>query len=100
MPGNNWDKNTNQYTVPAPKNHVSKEVTLDASLSGKYIISIAVLDPAGMLPSLRFATENYFKGGRHPMGYVGVNEDITAYEIDYLKFFDMRADNTLKYRLD
>ena len=35
-----------------------------------YILSLAILDPAGNLPSARFATANYLNGGRHPVGMV------------------------------
>ena len=31
---------------------------------------------AGMQPSLRFANENYFEGGYHPMGYIGIGESV------------------------
>ena len=63
----------------------------------EYIISIAVLDPAGMLPSLRFAIENYFTGGRHPMGYVGINKTLEQYEINSSDFKNMYEDHSLKY---
>jgi hypothetical protein len=31
---------------------------------------LAILDPAGNLPTVRFATTNYLNGGRHPLGMV------------------------------
>lgn len=101
MPGDNWNKAINRYTTPAPENLVEKELVVDTDIpDDEYVISIAVLDPAGMLPSLRFAVNNYFQGGRHPMGYVGFNKDIAAYEIDSKQFVDMKKDKTLKYKLD
>jgi len=101
MPGDNWNKATNRYTTPATENVIEKELTVDADVpEDEYIISIAVLDPAGMQPSLRFAVNNYFQGGRHPMGYVGFNKDITTYEIDSKQFADLKKDKTLKYKLD
>lgn len=33
------------------------------------------------------------------MGYVGVNKDITTYEISKNEFTDMKNDKTLKYKL-
>lgn len=44
---------------------------------GEYILSFAVLDPeGGNLPSLRFAIDQYFKGGRHPIGKIGIGKDV------------------------
>jgi len=37
---------------------------------GRYVLTLAILDPAGMRPCVRFATANYLKGGRHAMGIV------------------------------
>ncbi len=99
LPGENWNATVNQYAIPAPINHISKNITLDTPLNGQYIISISVLDPAGMTPSLRFATINYFEGGQHPMGYIGVNKNITNYAIDSKAFFLSPVDRTLKYKL-
>ncbi len=96
MPGENW--NGGSYTVPAPENKVFSTLTVDKELEpGKYIISVACLDPAGMLPSLRFAAMNYFTGGRHPMGYIGVEQDIDDYEVPMSSFDDMQSDHTLRY---
>ena len=100
MPGDNWNNSTKVYTQPATPNHVEEELTLDKKLdTGDYIISIAVLDPAGMLPSLRFAVQNYFEGGRHPMGHIGVNTEPIYFEIPVSSFNDMRQDKTLKYKI-
>jgi len=52
------------------------------------------------LPSLRFATSNYYIGGYHPMGYIGVNQDITEFDINACEFFDLNADKTLHYTLN
>lgn len=38
--------------------------------SGNYVLALAILDPGGMLPGVRFATANYINGGRHPMAIV------------------------------
>jgi hypothetical protein len=50
-----------------------------------------------MLPSLRFAIRNYFKGGRHPLGYIGVGSDINSYKINPKNFDDLEEDKTLHY---
>jgi len=66
---------------------------------GDYILALAILDPAGMLPSVRFAIENYFIGGRHPIGLVGVDQIPPAPELDPASFDDPAADRTLHYVL-
>ncbi|MCC8154053.1 MAG: DUF4832 domain-containing protein [Tannerellaceae bacterium] len=100
MPGDNWSNESKSYLQPAQKYHIEEELTLDTELAdGRYIISIAVLDPAGMLPSLRFAVQNYFEGGRHPMGYIGINTEPETVEIENTQFTDMRQDKTLRYEL-
>ena len=98
MPGDKWDKTKNKYTIEPENYAVNETLTVDNNLtSGKYIISIAVLDPAGMLPSLRFAARNYFNGGRHPMGYIGVDKSIDQYGISSKLFNDIAKDKTLRY---
>lgn len=85
-PGNTYTV-TDRFTVP--KNLPS----------GTYILALAVLDPSGSLPSLRFANENYYAGGRTPLGTVGIGhgpEDTVKLE----PFDSLRADNTLHYTLD
>ena len=100
LPGENWDVALNKYTIAPPVNTISKNIVLETQLpAGKYILSIAVLDPAGMLPSLRFAANNYFTGGKHPMGYVGVTNTIDTYEINPSQFIDLQTDKSLKYKL-
>jgi hypothetical protein len=37
-----------------------------------YTAALAILDPAGNLPGARFAISNYYEGGRHPVGLIGV----------------------------
>lgn len=65
---------------------------------GKYVLAIAILDPAGMLPSLRFATANYLAGGRHPLGIVGVaGERGGPLDAGFI-FDDPQRDQSLHYR--
>lgn len=100
MPGDNWNNSAKVYTQPAATNHIEEELTLDKKLdTGDYIISISILDPSGMLPSLRFAIQNYFEGGRHPMGHIGVNTEPVYFEIPTGSFDDMKQDKTLKYKI-
>jgi hypothetical protein len=42
---------------------------------GQYVLALAILDrQGGMMPSARFAMVNYFRGGWHPLGFIGVGE--------------------------
>ncbi len=66
---------------------------------GEYIFALAILDPAGMLPSVRLATGNYFNGGRHPIGLTGVGGAPSQYELSPGIFDDPAADNSLHYSL-
>ena len=75
MPGDNWSVDEHKYQIAPPTYHIRKNISIDAPIAkGKYILALTVLDPAGMQPSLRFANENYFEGGYHPMGYIGIGE--------------------------
>lgn len=98
MPGDNWSKEESKYMDAPRTNIVKASVQLDSSVrDGEYILALSVLDPAGMLPSLRFANTNYFEGGRHPMGYVGVGVKTDKTFIDSSIFDDIQGDKTLRY---
>ncbi|MDE5636141.1 MAG: DUF4832 domain-containing protein [Muribaculaceae bacterium] len=101
MPGDNWDNTGKVYRDGAPVTRVEEEVTYDGTLdTGSYILAVSVNDPAGNLPSLRLAIDNYFEGGRHPMGYIGVNAEPIKYEVASTEFTDLRLDRTLRYKLN
>jgi hypothetical protein len=100
MPGDNWDIYLNQYLIPPSVYTINTQVQLNTPLpKGEYIISLAVLDPAGMQPSLRFANKNYFRGGYHPLGYIGVNTKPRTCFLDNTTFDDIQSDTTLKYKI-
>lgn len=101
LPGENWDAISNKYRISAPVYSIDETIQLDKEIAnGKYIIAISILDPAGMLPSLRFANKNYFFGGYHPIGYIGLGQQINEYVISDDKFDDIQNDKTLKYKLN
>nr|WP_121269635.1 DUF4832 domain-containing protein [Pedobacter schmidteae] len=98
MPGENWSVAEQRYLVKPPLYNIEAELTMDKSIpKGKYIIAISVLDPAGLKPSLRFSNKNYFNGGRHPMGYIGLSEKVKTFTLDASEFNDIQADTSLKY---
>ena len=105
LPGSNWQYNVGDpslagggYKTPAAPNSVRGTFTLPASVpAGEYILALAVLDPAGMKPGLRFSTVNYFHGGRHPLGRIGVGRDVANPQLDAASFDDPMQDDSLGY---
>jgi hypothetical protein len=101
MPGDDWNREDSAYGKMAETYTVSGSFAADADIpAGIYRLALAVLDPAGRLPGLRFATKNYAKGGRHPIGYIGVGTDVEKPEIDPAAFDDPYADTSLRYIYD
>jgi len=98
LPGDEWNESRRVYMVGPKPYEASGEFALPASLSGgRYILALAILDPAGMAPAVRFAIENYFAGGRHPIGLVGVGRTVSNPELSPALFDDPAADRTLHY---
>jgi hypothetical protein len=63
--------------------------------SGTYIAALAILDPAGYVPAVRFAISNYYKGGRHPVGLIGIGGPSGGLQAN--DFDDPAQDGTLRY---
>lgn len=98
MPGGQWDITKGEYIVKPAEAKVAANLNIPATVSdGEYIVAIAILDPGGNLPAARFAVQNYFSGGRHPMGYIGVNKKPANPAIEENRFNDIGADKTLYY---
>ena len=96
LPGDKWNSGLNDYEIPAKIHTVKESLIVPAGLGkGKYILALAILDPAGDRPSVRFAIKNYMNGGRHSMGFIGVgveNDNPAQTEFD-----DMKKDGSLHY---
>lgn len=100
LPGENYNKDTRAYDVSADANTVSGTFQAPSGLAnGEYIVALAILDPAGMLPSARVAAKNYFNGGRHPIGLTGVGDPPSQYELSPDEFDDPAEDDSLRYSL-
>lgn len=98
LPGDFWLSATQNYAVSPVVNRVDGHFKAPQDLpKGSYILALAICDPAGNLPSARFATSNYFKGGYHPIGYIGIGVKITKAEIEPSIFDDPLVDRTLHY---
>lgn len=96
-----WSGGVLAYTTPAQAHTETGSFTLPAELPEKdYIVQLAVLDPGGDVPSLRFAMQNYTTGGYHPMGYVGVGTAPATTVIDPGTFVSPAIDVSLRYYRD
>ena len=75
------------------------ETALDVSKlpAGKYILALSIKDPACGRPSVLFATRQYFRGGWHPLGYVGIGTWVEQPLIPDALFDDQRTDRTITY---
>ena len=100
LPGDQWNKQTQRYDVEAKTYEARGVFAVPSSLpQGEYTLALAILDPASMLPSVRFAIENYFTGGRHPIGRIGVGKAPLSAELAPASFDDLARDRTLHYEL-
>jgi hypothetical protein len=84
-----------QWLPGGATNDVEASFTPDVP-AGTYTLAVAVLDPAGDTPSLRFANTNYYGGGHTPLGRVAVGA--TSAPPQTLGTFDLlKPDATLSY---
>lgn len=96
-PNENWNPSkTWEWAKPPVKYTIADKFKIEIP-NGSYILSLAILDPAGDLPSVKFATGNYIKGGRHPMGMVYVGKNKCDKLPAGFKFDDPNTDNSLYY---
>lgn len=101
LPGDRWNRTTKSYELRPKSYKVDGTFRVPQTVgSGEYVLALAILDPAGMLPSARFAIENYFEGGRHPIGLVGVGKTVREPVLDPASFDDPAEDRTLQYVLE
>lgn len=97
LPGEDWSAEKEAYSLAPRQYTVEVEMRHSIKHQGKYIVALSVLDPAGMLPSLRFANTNYFTGGWTPLGYLSLGKRLTSATIDRKNFDTMQTDKTLRY---
>jgi len=85
--GDRWDSRSCRYLTPPPVCQAGGSFILPTNLpAGRYVLTLAILDPAYMTPSVRFATPQHWSDGRHPIGMVGVGMEIASPQVDQIKF--------------
>jgi hypothetical protein len=98
LPGDQWNTEEGVYSVAPLPYTVTQTFTLPAFLpDGEYILALSILDPAGHVPTVRFAIKNYYEGGRHPIGRTGKGVRISEPRLDAGDFFDLHRDKSLFY---
>ncbi|OUN78959.1 DUF4832 domain-containing protein [Alistipes sp. An54] len=99
MPGDDWDMDLEAYRTPAETVRIESHPSLDASIpTGRYILALGILDPGCGRPTVRFANTNYYNGGYHPLGYVGVGIQEQQPALDPKDFDDLQGDTSLNYK--
>jgi len=101
LPGEDWDSEAFAYRRPAALHHDEGCATLPPDLPpGTYILALAILDrQGGLTPSARFAIENYFRGGWHPLGFVGLGEARPDPALKNAAFDSPAFDDSLSYKV-
>jgi hypothetical protein len=101
LPGEDWDSAAFAYRRPAVPYHEEGHAILPPDVKpGQYIVAVAILDrQGGMMPSARFAIENYFRGGWHPLGFMGVGETPKDAALKNVTFDSPAFDDSLHYKV-
>jgi hypothetical protein len=84
--------------MPGTITQVTNKFKVSGLSEGTYVLALAVLDPAGNNPSLRFANSNYYTGGRTPIGKIGIGQEPEDQEL--LPFDRLKEDKTLFYKIE
>jgi hypothetical protein len=100
LPGEDWDEAAEKWNLPPKEFEVDESVKLPEGLKkGNYVVALAILDAdGGRLPSVRFATKNYWKGGWHPMGLTGIGSAPASTRLTG-PFDDLIRDDSLHYEV-
>ena len=101
LPGEDWDSVAFAYRRPAVPYHEEGHATLPPDIKpSQYIVALAMLDrQGGMMPSARFAIENYFRGGWHPLGFIGVGKAPGEVALKNVSFDSPAFDDSLHYKV-
>ncbi|MBF0198202.1 MAG: DUF4832 domain-containing protein [Planctomycetes bacterium] len=99
LPGEKWNSKSFSYEKAAKLWTSKGHAVLPKDIpKGNYIIALSILDrEGGMTPSVRFAIENYIRGGYQPMGGIGVNQ--ISNQKHSMKFDSPAFDPSLAYKV-
>jgi len=101
LPGEDWDSGQFAYRRPAQPHYAEGHAKLPPNIRpGAYILALAILDrQGGMAPSARFAIQNYFRGGWHPLGFIGIGNPPPEVALKGAAFDSPAFDPTLRYHV-
>jgi hypothetical protein len=89
-----WEGEDLRTWLPGEPIAVSRSFPLPAGLAaGQYVVTLAILDPSGLVPAARFAVEHYWMGGRTPLGPVALAAP--APDSHLHEFDDLQSDHSL-----
>jgi hypothetical protein len=101
LPGEDWDSAAFAYRRPAVPYQEEGRATLPQDIKpGQYMVALAIFDrQGGMVPSARFAIQNYFRGGWHPLGFIGIGEPPEEAALKNVDFDSPAFDDSLHYKV-
>ncbi len=101
LPGEDWDSAGSSYRCPALQHQNEGRATIPPHMKpGQYILSLAILDrQGGLMPSARFAVVNYFRGGWHPLGFIGIGTIPKEAVLQKVDFDSPAFDDSLSYKV-
>lgn len=87
-----------RYEIAAASNQIHGQFVLPRRLRrGNYILALGIYDPVSGTPACRFACENYFLGGLHPVGRIGIGRENSQPELNDCRFDDLATDRAVGY---
>lgn len=95
LPGDKWNVDTKQYDIPATVYTVTDEFNVNSVEDGEYLLVVSLLNKYTNKPSIRFAMDNYIRGGYTVIGKIGVNAKLDDNSVDNILFDDLSSDKLL-----
>ena len=97
LPGDHWSFEKREYKVKPLEYSMEEVFYLPDLTEGIYFLAAAIPDPSCGLPNALFATRQYFNGGWHPIGYLGIGRIPNTPMIAETLFDDQRSDDSIHY---
>lgn len=97
MPGDYWNFSRRSYDIPASPFDVHGRFHVGSLPKGVYDLALAIPDPSCGRPNVLFAIKQYYNGGWHPIGRLGIDVSVDDPVIPPELFDDMRMDGTICY---